>query len=66
MQFVAMFLGGRINRSTDRANVMFIFDSDGVAAIVSELLALYGRATEIDPVDLINRMLTLREDGNLT
>src|SRR5882672_11011403 len=42
---VAMVLGGRINQTKDRATVLFIFGTDGAASIVTELIALYGRAT---------------------
>lgn len=42
---IAMVLRGRINQTQDRANVLFIFGSDGAAAIITELLALIGRAT---------------------
>lgn len=41
---VAMLLSGRINRSTDHADVLFLMDSDGLAAILTEVVALMGRA----------------------
>lgn len=37
---IAMLLEGRINRTQDRASIMFMFDEDGAAALVSELLSL--------------------------
>lgn len=66
---IAMVLSGRINRTQDRAEVMFLFGSDGLAAIVTELMALMGRATGVDPTDILEdifeRISKLREDGNL-
>jgi hypothetical protein len=43
---LAMRLDGRVNKSPDRASIMFLFDEDGAATIISELLAL---ATRIGP-----------------
>lgn len=67
---IAMVLGGRINQTKDQADVLFIFGTDGVAAIVTELLALLGRATHVDPTeilaDITERMTKLRDKGNLT
>ena len=40
---LAMVLGGRINHAPDWADVLFLFDVDGAAAIVTELLALAAR-----------------------
>ena len=42
--FIGMKLDGRINRATDRAAVLYLFDLDGAAGIITELLALAGRA----------------------
>ena len=42
--FIGMKLEGRINRATDRAAVLYLFDLDGAAGIITELLALAGRA----------------------
>lgn len=68
---VALVLGGRINQTQHRASVLFLFGSDGAAAIVTELLALLGRATPgLDPdqvlADITERMARLRADGNLS
>lgn len=41
---VALNLGGRVNQSSARASLLFLFDADGVASIVSELLGLTHRA----------------------
>jgi hypothetical protein len=40
---LAMTLAGRVNFSTERSETMYMFDADGAAAIVSELIALAGR-----------------------
>lgn len=37
---LAMALRGRVNKSSDRAEVLYLFDEDGAAAIVTELLGL--------------------------
>lgn len=42
---IAMLCEGRINRTTERARVLFIFGTDGAAAIATELVALIGRAS---------------------
>lgn len=67
----ALLLSGRINRSQDRADVLFLFGTDGVAAIVTELMGLLGRATGRDDAamilaDIAERMAQLRADGNLS
>jgi len=68
---LAMLLGGRINQTKDRASVLFIFGTDGAAAIISELIAVMGRASGPEFVaefiaDLGGRLDKLREDGNLS
>jgi hypothetical protein len=67
---IAMVLKGRINQTTDQAKVLFIFGTDGAAAIITELIALLGRATAVDGsqllADIIERMTELRSDGNLS
>lgn len=42
-RFASLVLGGRINRSTDQSRVLYLFDADGAAAIVTELIGLAGR-----------------------
>jgi hypothetical protein len=68
-QAVAMVLGGRINQSQDRASVLILFGTDGAAAIVTELVALFGRITG-HPGPFINdvmaRVRKLSQDGNMT
>jgi hypothetical protein len=40
---MAMLLEGRINKTTDRARNLYLFNEDGAAALVTELLALAHR-----------------------
>lgn len=54
---IAMVLAGRINKSPDRADVLFLFDLDGAAAIVTELLALAMRMDDAELTALINSRL---------
>lgn len=68
---VALMLSGRVNQTSDRAKVLFIMGTDGVAGIVSELIALLGRAGGKDVIeefmsDMTSRLDTLRDDGDLT
>lgn len=44
--FVGMQLGGRVNQSggADRTRILYLFDADGAAALVSELIGLAGRS----------------------
>lgn len=41
--FMAMQLEGRVNQTSDRASVLYLFDEDGAAAIVTELFGLAQR-----------------------
>ena len=41
-----MQLEGRINKTEERARIMYLFDADGAAAIITEL---YGLAARIGP-----------------
>ena len=60
---IAMVLSGRINHTTDRAEVLFMFDLDGAAAIVTELLALAMRMGAAELTALINgRLASLAAD----
>lgn len=58
---VALELTGRVNKSTDRADVLFLMDADGAAAIVTELLGLAGRAETFDS-ELMDRIRTRLEE----
>lgn len=67
---LAMVLGGRINQTKDVASVLFIFGTDGAAAVISELIAVMGRAAGPAFVagfmaDLDERLQLLRSEGNL-
>jgi len=60
---LALALGGRINMSGDRATVVYLFDMDGAASIVSELSALAGRMGPEFAEALIDRMRKLADEG---
>jgi hypothetical protein len=65
---LAMMLSGRINQTQDRARVLFLFGTDGAAAIITELMGLCGRAgvdTEQLMADVEERFNRLGTDGNL-
>jgi len=49
----ALELQGRINHTDDRANALFVMDTDGIAAIISELLGLQARAGDAAAAELI-------------
>lgn len=55
---IAMILSGKINHSPDRAEVMFVFDFDGAAAIISELI---GVASRMGPEALAAIMVRIEE-----
>jgi hypothetical protein len=68
---LALVLAGRINQSRDKASVLFLFGTDGAAAIVTQLIAVIGRAAgpafvEAFMADLQGRLAKLRKDGNLS
>lgn len=60
---IALQLAGWINKRPDRAQVMFLFDEDGAAAIISELLALAGRVGPEFRNRLVARTGALVRDG---
>lgn len=66
---IAMLLGGRINQTEDVTKVLFLFGTDGAAAIITQLIALMGRATGIDSdqmmKDILDRWNDLKEEGNI-
>lgn len=41
---LAMLLSGRINKTRDHVHVLYLMDEDGLAAILTEIVALLGRA----------------------
>lgn len=60
---LTMMLSGRINRTADRADLLFMFDVDGAAAIITELLALGSRMDSDELTDAVTRrMHQLAED----
>lgn len=67
---IALVLGGRINQTKDRASVLFLFGADGMAAIISEIVGLVGRAGGIDAdaflADLTTRIAEMRAEGHLS
>lgn len=68
---IAMLLCGKINRSTDRVEVLFLFGTDGAASIITQLIALLGRAGGAEFAaqfldDIKRRTDELSDDGNLT
>jgi hypothetical protein len=43
-RFIGLLLGGRVNRSAERADVLYLFDLDGAAGIITELHGVALRA----------------------
>lgn len=70
-EYFAMLLAGRVNQTQDNAEVLFIMNTDGAAAVVTELLALLVRARVTPGVidqyvqDLRRRLDELADGGNL-
>lgn len=68
-----LLLEGRINRSPDRTRVLYMFDADGLAALVTEATACVARAERNGLSTLAagfnsacqDRMRKLRRDGAL-
>jgi hypothetical protein len=56
---LAMELGGRVNKSTDRSSTLYLFDEEGAAVIVSELLGLAARISPTFLGDLLDRVRRL-------
>lgn len=59
---LAMRLDGRVNKSTDRASALFLFDEDGAAAIISELMDLATRVGPEFATRLMERLDALAAD----
>ncbi len=60
---IGMTLAGRINKTGDHAEILYLFDADGAAAIITELLGL---ATRMGPevIDyMLERIETMQDDG---
>lgn len=62
---LAMRLDGRVNKTRDRASVLFVFDEDGAAAIVTELVALASRIGPEFASRFQQRMETLAAEGHM-
>lgn len=60
---LAMQLAGRINKTDDRANVLYLMDEDGAAAIISELTALARRIGPQFHARLMDRIDVLHDVG---
>lgn len=56
---LALELGGRVNKSAERASHLYLMDEDGAAAIVSELLGLAARISPAFLDDLLTRIRNL-------
>lgn len=56
---IALQLSGRINQTDERASVLFLLDTDGAAAVISELLGVASRMsrTGLAPPDFLDRLL---------
>ncbi|HYJ33814.1 MAG TPA: hypothetical protein VE326_11395 [Candidatus Binatia bacterium] len=64
-QAIFMTLDGRINKTTDRVRVGYIFDTDGAAAIITELLALADRFGPEMLDDVTRRLTSLYRDKHV-
>ena len=63
---ISMLLTGRINKTSEHARILYLLDSDGAAAIISELFAVAYRQGQPFADDLWRRVEALVEDGNMT
>jgi hypothetical protein len=62
---LAMELNGRVNKSQLRSSVLYVFDEDGAAAIISELFGLAGRISPAFLDELLARVEALpRKPGS--
>jgi len=60
---LAMLLEGRINKTADRAVILYLFDANGAAAIISSLMALAPRIGPEFRQLLSARVETLLREG---
>lgn len=56
---IGMELAGRVNKTPRRSSVLYVFDADGAAAIVSQLLGLAARVSSTFLEDLLARVRRL-------
>jgi hypothetical protein len=61
-KFIGLELEGRINRSKDRGRVLYLFDADGAAALLTQLIALAGRS-DSPRAEEFYRLVKQRLDG---
>jgi hypothetical protein len=61
---IGMELGGRINHSNERSDVLYLLNADGAAAIISDLLGLAGRADPTFLAQLLARIDELPREGS--
>lgn len=62
---LAVRLDGRVNKSKDRASVLFVMDEDGAAAIVTEIVALAARIGPEFATRFQQRLETLAAEGQM-
>lgn len=62
---ISMVLAGRINKTDERARILYLFDTEGAAAIISELMAVATRHGPAFARDLNARVEKLLADGNM-
>ena len=62
---IGMTLSGRINRTTERTRILYLFDEDGSAGIVTELIGLTSRMGPGFLGRLMAASTPLRDDGAL-
>lgn len=60
---IFMTLQGRVNKSTRQVQVGYIFDADGAAAIITELLALADRCGPSMLTAVVDRLVDLDRNG---
>lgn len=58
---LAMRLDGRVNRTEDRTSILYLFNEDGAAAIISQLLDLATRIGPVFATSLMDRLNQLQE-----
>lgn len=62
---LAVRLDGRVNKTKDRASVLFVMDEDGAAAIVTEIVALASRIGPEFAARFQERLETLAAEGHM-
>lgn len=58
---LGLLMKGRINKSTDRASVLFMLNADGAAAIATEIIGIAGRSKDFAP-EFLERFQTRMEE----